>query len=131
MPAAGEIGEYPGIPLAVFAFGLLAAAALDEEAWAEAEDVPVADAADAPVAPVATDAAAEAAIAAAAAGFPSIIIICGVGGVGNSLAFICNVLCTSITAWPGLTLFMAMALPSLSRDEDDDDEVDRTLDGTR
>ena len=127
-PAAGEIGEYPGIapafPAAVPDVDWAEAEA-EAEAWAEAEDAPVAADAGAAVA-------AEAAMAAAAAGLPSIIIICGVGGVGSSLAFICKVLCTSMTFWPGLTLFMAMALPSLSRDEDDDEEVDRTLaDGTR
>ena len=117
-PAAGEIGEYPGIAPAL-------PAAVPDVDWAEAEAEAWAEAEDAAVA-------AEAAMAAAAAGLPSIIIICGVGGVGSSLAFICKVLCTSMTAWPGLTLFMAIALPSLSRDEDDDEEVDRTLaDGTR
>ena len=123
-PAAGEIDEYPGITPALPA-AVPDVAWADAEAWAEAEDAPVAPDAGAAVA-------AEAAMAAAAAGLPSIIIICGVGGVGSSLAFICKVLCTSMTAWPGLTLFMAIALPSLSRDEDDDEEVDRTLaDGTR
>ena len=123
-PAAGEIDEYPGIPPALPA-AVPDVAWADAEAWAEAEDAPVAPDAGAAVA-------AEAAMAAAAAGLPSIIIICGVGGVGSSLAFICNVLCTSMTDWPELTLFMAMALPNLSRDEDDDEEVERTLaDGTR
>ena len=125
-PAAGDNGEYPGVaPVRA----LPGAAALEEEAWAEDEDVPVADAG---AVAEAAEVAAAATIAAAAAGLPSIIIICGVGGVGSSLAFICNVLCTSITDWPELTLFMAMALPNLSRDEDDDEEVERTLaDGTR
>ena len=126
-PAAGDNGEYPGVA-PVRALPGAAAAALEEEAWAEDEDTPVADAVA-----EAAEVAAAATIAAAAAGLPSIIIICGVGGVGSSLAFICNVLCTSMTDWPELTLFMAMALPSLSRDEDDDEEVERTLaaDGTR
>ena len=134
-PAAGDNGEYPGVaPVRAFAFGLPgAAAALEEEAWAEDEDTPVADADAVAEAAEAAEVAAAATIAAAAAGLPSIIIICGVGGVGSSLAFICNVLCTSMTDWPELTLFMAMALPNLSRDADDDEEVERTLaaDGTR
>ena len=91
-PAAGEIGEYPGIaPALPAAVPDVDWAESEAEAWAEAEDAAVAADAGAAVA-------AEAAMAAAAAGLPSIIIICGVGGVGSSLAFICNVLCTSMTA---------------------------------
>ena len=89
-------------------------------------------------------AAAAAAAIMAACGLPSIIIICGVGGVGSCSAFICSVLCTSITAWARLllllepppldwesalelgycgwsTLLMAMALPNAPRESDEED----------
>ena len=83
-PAAGDIGEYPGLAPPLFAFALPFALALP---------VPALEGT-----PEGTADAAAAAMAAAAAGLPSIIIICGVGGVGSSLAFICNVLWTSMTA---------------------------------
>lgn len=148
---AGERGEYPGalaigIEPALPGGGggtLMPAMACADDAEAPAD--------------VDVDAAAAAADAAAimACEFPSIIIICGVGGVGSCSAFICSVLWTCITAWALLlfepspwdcelelgycgwsTLLMAMALPNAPRESDEEEEdelpwVDSwVLDGT-
>ena len=134
---AGERGEYPG----ALAIGIEPAL----PGGGGGTLMPAMACADDVEAPADVDAAAAAADAAAimACEFPSIIIICGVGGVGSCSAFICSVLWTSITAWALLllepspldwawelegywgwsTLLMAMALPNAPR-ESDEDELD-------
>lgn len=102
---AGERGEYPvalaiGIEPALPGGGggtLMPAMACADDAEAPADDV------DADAAAAAADAAAAAIMACE---LPSIIIICGVGGVGSCSAFICSVLWTSITAWALLLLLL-------------------------
>jgi len=93
---AGERGEYPGVFPVIEPGGgggiLMPAMACAEDAEAPAVDE------------LAPAAAAAAAAIMAACGLPSNIIICGVGGVGSCSAFICSVLCTSITAWARLLL---------------------------
>ena len=95
--AAGEIGEYPG----AFAIGIEPAL----PGGGGGTLMPAMACADDAEAPADVDAAAiDAAAAIMACEVPSIIIICGVGGVGSCSAFICSVLWTSITAWALLLL---------------------------